>query len=497
MFLPTTRSECHKLGWDELDIILVTGDSYIDSPFVGVAVIGKTLAAAGYRVGIIAQPDVGSVSDIGRLGEPLLFWGVSSGCVDSMVANYTATGKRRKSDDFTPGGINNRRPDRAVIVYTNLIRRYFKSKRPIILGGIEASLRRISHFDFWSNKIRRSILFDAKADILVYGMGEHTIVELADRLRTGRPIQDVPGICYIAPNGRPGYIELPAHERAATNPDAFSEMFMTFYRNNDFISARGLFQKQDSRFLIQNPPAHVLTQKDLDRVYGYAYERMPHPYYARQGLIRAEDTIRFSVTTHRGCYGECNFCAIAVHQGRTVHWRSEDSIVDEVRTISRHPEFKGYILDAGGPTANMYGFECSKKIDRGACKNRRCLYPDICKKLKPDHSSQVRLLKRLRQVAGIKKIVVASGIRHDLVLADKMHGETYLKHVIRHHVSGQMKLAPEHTESEVLKLMGKPGPDDLIRFRELFTRISREAGKKQFLTYYFIASHPGCDEILR
>jgi uncharacterized radical SAM protein YgiQ len=495
VFLPATPEEVHALNWTRLDVILITGDSYLDSPYVGVSVIGQRLLAAGYRVGIIPQPDVNSAADITRLGEPELFWGVTGGCIDSLIANRTASGKRRREDDFTAGGINNRRPDRAVIAYANLIRRHFRQTRPIVLGGIEASLRRIAHYDVWSNRVRRSILMDAKADIIVYGMGERTVLEVAARLREGRDVSDLPGICYAAAEPRPGFLELPSWEEAAADPGTLEEMFLTFYRNQDSRTARGLCQKQDSRWLIHNPPAPPLTETEMDEVHGMNFERAVHPIHRGAGKVRALETIRFSIPTHRGCYGECHFCAIAVHEGRTVSSRSEASILKEAHVLAALPGFKGYILDVGGPTANMYGFECKKKLAHGACPERRCLYPKVCENLHPDHGRQISLLKKLRKVPGVKQAVVASGVRYDLLLADRKQGASYLREVVRHHVSGQMKIAPEHSEERVLRCMGKPGTGSLLAFRDLFRKLTAEAGKEQFLTYYLIAAHPGCAQV--
>jgi uncharacterized radical SAM protein YgiQ len=494
MFLPTTPQELAELGWDGLDIILVTGDSYIDSPFNGIAVIGKVLARAGYKVGVIAQPDTSSGDDISRLGEPRLFWGVSAGSVDSMVSNYTALKKKRKSDDYTPGGINNRRPDRATIVYSNLIRRYFKHTRPIVLGGIEASLRRVAHYDYWSDRVRGPVLFDAKADYLLYGMAEKSVVELADALNSGRDVSQIRGLCYISMDKRAGYLELPDFESVTVDKSAFIEMFHIFYRNNDPISARGLSQKHGTRYLIQNPPAIYLNQAEMDEVYGLGYERAQHPFYEVQGAAKALETIQFSIPSHRGCYGECSFCAIAVHEGRTVRWRSPQSILAEAEQLTLHRDFKGYIQDVGGPTANMYGFECEKKLNRGSCPQKSCLFPEVCPLLKIDHQPQVDLLRKLRRIKGIKKIFVASGIRYDMILSDQVCGEQYLRELIEHHVSGQMKVAPEHSEDNVLHLMGKPGKSELVQFKAMFDRITQQSGKKQYLTYYLIAAHPGCTE---
>ncbi|SMC37976.1 uncharacterized radical SAM protein YgiQ [Desulfocicer vacuolatum DSM 3385] len=505
MFLPTTKKECRERGWRQLDVIIVTGDSYIDSAFIGAAVIGKTLTKMGFKVGIIAQPDMDSPGDITRLGEPKLFWGITAGAVDSMVSNYTATKKRRKKDDYTPGGINNRRPDRAVIAYTNLIKHYFKGTCPIVLGGMEASLRRVAHYDFWSNKIRRSILFDAKADYLIYGMGENSVMALAKALHRHdkapcpdtlqRDISKIKGLCHISRTPVPGYKELPSFDRVKKDPKAFIQSFHDFYQNNDALTATGIIQKQDARYLVQNPPWPVPDTAEMDRIHDLDFERELHPYYEKMGHVKALDTIRFSVSTHRGCYGECNFCAIALHEGRTVRWRSQDAIVKEVEKMTAHPKFKGNISDVGGPTANMYGFECKKKRTKGPCRDKRCLFPATCNSLMPDHANQISLLKRIKAVKGVKKVFVASGIRYDLILADKKHGQQYLGQIVKDHVSGQMKIAPEHTEKGVLELMGKPGETKaLVAFKNRFDTLSKKADKKQFLTYYFMAAHPGCQK---
>jgi len=494
MFLPTTKKEIDKLGWKKPDIILVSGDSYIDSPYIGIAVIGKILLSAGYKVGVIAQPDINSANDIKRLGEPKLFWGVSGGSVDSMVANYTATKKKRRSDDYTPGGINNRRPDRAVIAYTNLIRRNFKYTKPIILGGIEASLRRIAHYDYWSDKLRRSILFDAKADYLVYGMGEKAALEIARKLKKNKPIDSIKGLCYISKEKKDDYPELNSFEEVVKDKSAFIEMFHKFYNNNDPISARGLIQKHGDRYLVQNPPQYNPTTEEMDSYYDLEYERDLHPYYKIEGNVKALETIRFSVNTHRGCYGECNFCAIAVHQGQTISSRSKESILKEAESFKKHKKFKGIIRDVGGPTANMYDFECAKKLKLGFCEDKRCVCPETCDALKPTHKPQLDLLEELRKMDGIRKVFVASGIRYDLVLDDNKYGYEYLKTVAKHHTSGQMKIAPEHSEDKVLHYMGKPGKRYLADFKEMFYKYSREANKNQFLAYYMIAAHPGCTE---
>ncbi|HLP15082.1 MAG TPA: YgiQ family radical SAM protein [Bacteroidota bacterium] len=493
MFLPTTQEEVKQMGWDGLDVILVSGDTYIDSSYSGISVIGHVLADAGFRVGVIAQPDLHSPADITRLGEPLLYWGVSAGCVDSMVANYTALRKKRRTDDFTPGGENTRRPDRASIGYANLIREYFKQTRPIVLGGVEASLRRIAHYDYWNDKVRKSVLFDAKADVIVYGMGERAALDLAWAYREGHTIDDIRGICYIAKQPREHYLELPNFAQVSTDKEQFRKMFTMFYRNNDPLTARGLVQQYDNRYLIQNPPAFNPTEQELDRIYGLAYERDVHPYYKKLGTVRALNTIRYSVTTHRGCYGECNFCAIAVHQGRTIVSRSEASIVHEIESMTQEKDFKGYISDVGGPTANMYGFECEKKITKGSCPAKRCIFPTACDELPISHERQVDLLKKIRGMRGVRKAFVASGLRYEMILQDDTWGERYLDDLVEHHVSGQLKIAPEHISHGVLAAMGKPANEYLEEFKRRFDALNERSGKKQFLTYYLIAAHPGCD----
>jgi len=492
MFLPTTPKELKALGWEEPDIILITGDAYIDSPFVGVAVIGHILVDAGFRVGVIAQPDVRNTGDICRLGKPVLFWGVTAGCLDSMVANYTATKKRRNRDDFTPGGENVKRPDRALIVYANLIRSLPGHRVPVVLGGLEASLRRIAHYDYWSDRVRRSILCDAPGDYLLYGMADKSVLEFAEALRTGKDPRNIRGLCYLAKEGHPDYLALPSFEEASSSRDAFVRMFHLFYDHSDPLTAQGLCQKQDGRYLVQNPPPLPLSQSDLDAVHELPFMGDVHPFYKDQGPVKALETIQFSILTHRGCYGECSFCSIAVHQGRTIQWRSESSILAEAKRLCAHPRFRGYIGDVGGPTANMYGFECARKLQQGCCRKKRCLYPQVCSRLPVDHDRQRVLLAKIRKIKGVKKVFVASGIRYDLVLQDKENGLAYLEEVIRYHTSGQMKVAPEHTADHVLALMRKPAGRQLLIFKKAFDRMNQNLRNRQFLTYYFIAAHPGC-----
>lgn len=488
-FIPVTAEEISKLGWDRPDIILVSGDTYIDSPYNGTAIIGRLLTAAGFRTAIIAQPDI-NTSEIASLGEPKLFWGVSSGCVDSMVANYTASKKKRRTDDFTPGGVNTKRPDRAVLAYTNLIRRHFKNTVPIVLGGIEASLRRVTHYDFWSDNLRKSILFDAKADFLVYGMGEKTILALAEAFKNGTDVSGIRGLCYISKEIPQNYIELPAHDECTANKDTFTRMFHTFYKNNDPITAKGLAQRIDTRFLVQNPPSETPSRVEMNSYYELPYTYRVHPHHAKHGHVPAMDTIRNSVTTHRGCYGECNFCAIAVHQGTTIAERTEASVIKEVKRFIEAENFNGFINDIGGPTANMFGMECRKKKDHGRCDNKRCLYPQKCPQMPADHRKINSLLSAVRNMHGVKRVFVASGIRYDIIMDDRQFGGQYLDNLVNFHVGGQMKIAPEHTQDKILELMGKPSAEVLKKFVAEFQK--RNKVRKNFLTYYLIAAHPGC-----
>ncbi|MBN2440161.1 MAG: YgiQ family radical SAM protein [Spirochaetales bacterium] len=492
MFLPTTKEECERLGWKNLDVIIITGDTYIDTPFSGVAVIGRVLVDAGYKTGIIAQPDINGPVDVTRLGEPLLFWGITGGCMDSLVANYTATRKFRNSDDLTPGGVNNRRPDRAVIVYTNLVRRFFKNTVPIVLGGLEASLRRITHYDYWSHKVRNSILFDAKGDLLIYGMGEKTVLEIAVCLRNKKDFRKIKGLCFISNQLEKGYDLLPGAEEVKQDKAKFLEMFKLFYRHATTHGSPGMIQQHGERYLVHNPLQDIPTTAELDHFYSLPYEYDAHPFYKSKGIIRALDTIRFSITTHRGCCGDCHFCAISVHQGKVVASRSEASIVKEARRLSRLKGFKGYITDVGGATANMYHLGCSVHEHAGMCPEKSCLSPVACRNLKFPHKSEIDLLNTLQSIPGIKKVFIASGIRYDLIVADKEYGKLYLKALLAHHTSGQLKIAPEHTSDYICGLMNKPGVQPLVTFVKMFDAEQSKLKSKQYLTYYFIAAHPGC-----
>nr|WP_321265714.1 YgiQ family radical SAM protein [uncultured Sulfurimonas sp.] len=494
-FLPTTKEEMDALGWDQCDVILVSGDAYIDSPFIGVAMVGRMLERLGYRVGMIGQPDIKSDIDIKRLGEPRLYWGVSGGSVDSMVSNYTATKKFRNTDDYTPGGKNDKRPDRALSVYCNLIRRYFKDTVPLVIGGIEASLRRVSHYDYWQNKLKKPILFDSKADILIYGMGEIALEQLTKAIENSSEYRDIRGVSYISKEPKHEYVQLPSHQECLDDKEKYIDLFDRFYDNNDPISAKGLCQPVDNRFLIQNPPCDYLDEQEMDANSNLPFTRELHPYYAKMGKVKCLETIKFSIMTHHGCWGECNFCAIGVHQGRTIRTRTEENILQEAKEFNKYKDYKGIISDVGGPTANMYGYECGKKLKKGTCDDIRCVDAErLCKVMHVNHGRNINLLRKVREVEGVRKAFVASGVRYDLITADKQHGYSYLKEMVEHHISGQMKVAPEHTQQHVLELMGKPGKETLVDFKKMYDKLNKESGKQQFLTYYLIAAHPGCEE---
>lgn len=488
MFLPTDREEMRALGWEQADVILVSGDAYIDSPFSGTAVIGKYLLKHGFRAAVIAQPSLENGADITALGEPRLFWSVSAGCVDSMVANYTASGKPRKQCDFTPGGENNRRPDRASIAYCGLIRRYFKNTKPIVLGGIEASLRRVAHYDFKIDKIRRPLLFDAKADCLVYGMGEYTVCELARRLERGEAYNDLESLCYITKEKPQNALELPSFEETVADKKAFHRMFRLFSDNSEPPHARQLAQKTGDRWLVQNPPL-FWTQAMLNEACDLSFERTVHPKTV--GKVRAVETIRFSMMSHRGCFGGCSFCAIAVHQGRRVISRSLESIEKEVDEICRLPDFKGIITDIGGPTADMYGIGCPKMEQHGACARKRCLFPQPCRSLQISHEPLLKMLEAVRCKPGVSKLFAASGVRPDLVVADRRFGFAYIRALAQHYVSGQLKLAPESGSRTVLNQMKKPATESFELFCKQFRKECEKLGKNQFVTCYFMAAHPG------
>ena len=491
MFLPISMEEVKSLGWDYIDVILVTGDAYIDSPFSGTAVIGKYLLKHGFRTAVISQPEIDSDKDITVFGEPRLFWGISAGCVDSMVANYTATGKPRKMCDFTPNGINNKRPDRASIVYTGLIRRFFKNTKPIVLGGIEASLRRIAHYDFKTDKVRRSILFDAKADYIIYGMGEVPVLEFARALQNNEDVKNIKGLCYISKELCDDALILPSFDEASTDKNKFYQMFKIFSDNSEAQSAKKLAQKTGDRYLIQNPPAYY-DDEILDEVCDISFERAVHPKI--NGKVKALETIKTSVISHRGCFGGCSFCAIAVHQGRRVISRSESSIIKEVESITQMKGFNGIISDLGGPTGNMYMMKCKKMEKLGACTHKSCLYPNVCASMNIDHKPILNLLEKVGSIKGVKKVFATSGIRADLAVNDKLNGQNYIAEIAKNHVSGQLKMAPESADSKVLKAMKKPDNKSFLEFCRIYKEYSKKFHKNQFISCYFIAAHPGENE---
>ncbi len=491
-FLPTTLEELKLRNWSSLDIILVTGDAYVDHPSFGVALLGRLLEAHGYRVGIIAQPL--SPEDISRLGKPNLFFGVTAGSLDSMVANYTASRKKRKTDDYTPGGLNNRRPDRAVIRYVNMIKQVFKDV-PVVIGGIEASLRRFSHYDWWSDKIRKSILLDSKADILVYGMGERAVLEIAKRLELGKNLDGIRGTVIWKSSisdelfARLTVHYLPSHEEVSSDKNAYNRMFRDIIRLTDPHKDVALVQKQDTRYVIQYPPAPPLTQQEFDELYLFPYTRKVHPFYERLGKVRALEVVKFSITAVRGCFGGCSFCALALHQTTHVISRTVDSILEEVKILTKHPDFRGTIVDVGGPTANMWSTNCIVRSSYGQCY-KNCVYPAVCKNLQQDGGVQfIDLLRRIKSVEGVKHVFVGSGIRHDLIL-DSPNAD-YVINALVDFTSGQLKLAPEHAHPRVLKLMRKPPVEKFLEFKRRFEEFSKHKGRKRYVIGYFIVGHPG------
>ncbi|MDO8602463.1 MAG: YgiQ family radical SAM protein [Candidatus Omnitrophota bacterium] len=494
-FLPISKEDIRDRGWNELDIILITGDAYVDHPSFGAAVIARVLERAGYKVGIIAQPDWKSSNDFLELGKPKLFFGVTAGNLDSILANYTINRSKRKQDDYSPGGKAGLRPNRATIVYANKARELFPDT-PIVLGGIEASLRRLAHYDFWSDTVRRSILLDAKADLLVYGMGEKQIVEIARRLAEGESIRSLDNVrgTVVAKKtleGLKDYIEIPSFEDVEKNKDKFNEAFTLFYLESDPVRGKTIAQKHGDRFVVQFPPEKPLATKELDDIYLLDYARLPHPSYDRDGGVPGFETIKNSIISHRGCNGECSFCSLGVHQGRIIQSRSRESIVKEIEILTQQKYFKGTITDIGGPTANLYAADCKSWERRGVCKDKRCLMPSKCPNLKLGYDETLSLWDRVKKIKGVKHIFIGSGLRYDL-LTDKQ-SDRYLKALCREHVSGYLKVAPEHVSSKVLELMNKPGIRIYERFMKRFHEINRELGKKQFIVNYFITSHPGSD----
>ncbi len=490
-FLPMSLHEAEEQGIQEFDIILVTGDAYVDHPSFGTAVIGRVLRDAGYSVGIIAQPEWKNDADFKKLGKPRLFFGVTSGNVDSMVNNYTANLKIRRDDVYSPGGVP-RRPNHAAIVYCDKLHSIFPDT-PIALGGIEASLRRFAHYDYWSDSVRQSILADAPADMLVFGMGERQAVEIALRLSKGedvKSITDIPGtavkmeISKWRSIGHEGYVEIPSFTDVARDKEQYARAFRLHYQEQDPILGRPVAQPHPKTVIIQNKPAMPLTCEELDHVYELPFTRMPHPSYKKP--VPALAPVKFSIVSHRGCFASCSFCALTHHQGRIVQSRSIQSIVREVKRMAKMPDFKGIVQDVGGPTANMYMLHCARWDTHGTCPDKICT---SCRSLEVSHRKQVELLQRLLEIPGVKKVFIGSGIRYDLVLADS---SDYLSQICRHHVSGHLKVAPEHVTQHVVDLMHKPSREVFEKFRERFDTKSKELGKKQYLLPYFMSGHPGC-----
>lgn len=493
-FLPISKEDMKEAGIEQLDFVYICGDAYVDHPSFGHAIISRILEAHGYKVGIIAQPDWKDRESINRLGEPRLGFLVSAGNMDSMVNHYSVSKKRRTTDAFTPGGVMGKRPDYATIVYCNLIRQTYKHK-PIIIGGIEASLRRLAHYDYWSNKLKRSILLDSGADLISYGMGEHSIVEIADALDSGLDIKDITfidGTVYKTRDRESIYdaIELPHFEALKADKLEYAKSFYIQYSNTDPFSGKRLFETYDEKlFVVQNPPAKPLTQSEMDSVYALPYMRDYHPSYKELGGVPAIEEVKFSLISNRGCYGGCSFCALTFHQGRIIQTRSHESILAEANKIIWDPDFKGYIHDVGGPTANFRAPACDKQMTKGACPHKQCLFPKPCQNLKVDHSDYLKLLRKLRELPNVKKVFIRSGIRFDYLIYD--NDRTFLRELCEHHVSGQLKVAPEHISDAVLEKMGKPSVDVYNRFVKAYKDMNEKIGKKQYLVPYLMSSHPG------
>ena len=494
-FLPISKKDMDARGWTQCDFVYIIGDAYVDHPSFGHAIISRVLESAGYKVGILSQPDWRDPASVTALGEPRLGFLVSGGNMDSMVNHYSVSKKRRQTDAFTPGGVMGKRPDYAVTVYCNLIRRTYK-KTPIIIGGIEASLRRLAHYDYWSDKLRRSILLDSQADLLLYGMGERSIVEVADALNDGMDIHDVTyidGTVFRVREPDPNLpcLRLPDYASLAADPRKYAESFYLQYCNTDPFSARRLLEPYgEHEFVVQNPPQKPLSQEEMDRVYDLPYCRTYHPSYEKRGGVPAISEVRFSLASNRGCFGACSFCALTFHQGRIIQTRSHESLLAEAEAMTHEKDFKGYIHDVGGPTANFRQPACKKQLTKGACPNRQCLFPEPCKNMIADHSDYVALLRKLRKLPGVKKVFIRSGIRFDYLLADK--SETFFHELVRYHISGQLKVAPEHVSDHVLEKMGKPRHAVYLQFLEKYKKINEQEHMKQFVVPYLMSSHPGC-----
>lgn len=492
-FLPITVKEVEERGWDSIDFVYVCGDAYVDHPSFGMSIISRVLEGRGYRVAIISQPDWHSCEDFKRFGKPRLGFLVSSGNIDSMVAHYTAAKKRRNSDAYTPGGEIGKRPDRAVIVYCNRIREAFGDV-PIVIGGLEASLRRFAHYDYWDDKIRRSIMFDSQADLLIYGMGENQIIEIADRLNAGEDIKkmrDIRGTCYVCDVTETPLTgaECPSFENVVKSKKEYAVSCRIEQDEQDHIRGKLIKQRHGNKMLVQNKPMPPLEQHELDWVYSLPYERNYHPSYEKLGGVPGIEEVKFSITHNRGCFGACNFCSIAFHQGRFITTRSKESIINEAKILTSMPDFKGYIHDVGGPTANFRRTSCDVQLKNGLCKGKKCLAPTPCKALQADHTEYLEILRELRKLPKVKKVFIRSGIRYDYMLKDK--DDTFFKELVKYHVSGQLKVAPEHCSATVLDKMGKPHIEAYIEFSKRYFELSSNANKEQYLVPYLMSSHPG------
>ena len=492
-FLVTERADMEARGWAELDFVLISGDAYVDHPSFAPAVIGRYLESKGYRVGIIAQPDWNDVNAFKKLGKPRLASLVTAGNLDSMLNKFTAAKKIRREDDYSPGGEAGHRPDRATLVYSNRMKEAFRDV-PLIIGGIEASLRRFGHYDYWSDTVRRSILVDSKADVLIYGMGELQIIELAEALDQNRFEESLPnirGICYMSKEiPSVECVECPSFEEIKADKMAFADAFRIQYDEQDPFYGRPIVQKHGDRYVVQNVPALPLTQEQMDAAYDLPYTRKWHPSYDDKGGVPALSEVQFSLVSQRGCFGSCSFCAITNHQGRIIQNRSHQSLIDEAKLMISMDDFKGYIHDVGGPTANFRHLACDKQAVFGACKGRTCAAPEPCENLNTNHDDYIALLRKLRKLKGVKKVFVRSGLRYDYVLAD--NNKAFVKELCQYHVSGQLKVAPEHVSKRVTTMMGKAGKEEFLTFKKWFEEANRELGKKQYLVPYFMSSHPGC-----
>ena len=493
-FLPVSKEELTERGIHQLDFVYVTGDAYVDHPSFGTAIISRVLEANGYTVGIIPQPDWKDERSVTVLGRPRLAFLVSAGNMDSMVNHYFVSKKRRPGDAYTPGGEAGKRPDHAVAVYGNLIRRSYKDV-PVIIGGVEASLRRLAHYDYWSDSFKRSVLLDSQADLISYGMGERSIVEIADALNSGIAVKDITfiaGTVYKTKDISGVYesILLPSYEEMREKPEAYADSFRQQYQNTDPVNGKYLIEPYPNGvYVVQNPPARPLTTEEMDAVYDLPYQRAYHPSYEEKGGVPAIAEIQFSLISNRGCFGGCNFCALTFHQGRTVQVRSHASIIKEAEKMTKEPGFKGYIHDVGGPTANFRRPSCEKQLSMGVCRERQCLFPKPCKNLTVDHSDYLELLRKLRSIPGVKKVFIRSGIRFDYLMADA--DDAFFRELVEHHVSGQLKVAPEHISDAVLSKMGKPSNDVYEKFVRKYHMMNEQIGKKQFLVPYLMSSHPG------